>query len=46
MGAMLGGAYFESLLPIVVVVGLVMAGLVFWGRKKPKTKSKRKKRRS
>ena len=45
MGAMLGGAYFEALLPIVVVVGVVMAGLMFWGRKKPKTKSKRRKRK-
>ena len=40
-----GGGYFEALLPIVVVVGLVMAGLMFWGRKKPKAKSKRRKRR-
>ncbi len=40
-----GGASFDALLPIVVVVALVMAGVVFWGRKKPKTKSKRRKRR-
>ena len=40
-----GGGSFEALLPIVVVVGLVMAGLMFWGRKKPKAKSKRRKRR-
>ncbi len=40
-----GGAYFDALLPIVVAVVLVMAGLGFWGRKKRKTKPKRVKRR-
>ena len=40
-----GGVSIEAILPIVVLVVLVMAGVVFWGRKKPKTKFKRRKRK-
>ena len=43
--AVTGGGSFEALLPIVVVVVLVMGGMVLWGRKKPKSKSKRRKHR-
>ena len=38
-------AAFDALLPIVVVVGLVMAGVMFWGQKKTKKKPKRRKLR-
>ncbi len=42
-GAATGGGSFDAILPIVVVVVLVMAGIGFCGRKKPKSKSKRRK---
>ena len=35
-----GGASYDAILPIVVGVVIVMAGLVLWGRKQPKRKSK------
>ncbi len=44
-GAATGGGSFDAILPIFVVVVLVMAGIGFWGRKKPKSKSKRRKHR-
>ncbi len=45
-GAATGGSVsIGAVLPIVVGVVLVMAGVVFWGRKKRKTKSKRRKPR-
>ena len=45
-GTASGGGSLDAILPIIVVVALVMGGIGFWGRKKPKTKSKRRKRRS
>ncbi len=35
-----GGVSYDAILPIVVGVAIVMAGLVLWGRKQPKRKSK------
>ena len=35
-----GGVSYDAILPIVVGVVIVMAGLVLWGRKTPKRKSK------
>ncbi len=35
-----GGASYDAILPIVVGVVIVMAGVVLWGRKTPKRKSK------
>ena len=35
-----GGASYDAILPIVVGVVIVMAGVVLWGRKQPKRKSK------
>ncbi len=44
-GAATGGSSFDAIWPIIIVVTLVMGGIGFWGQKKSKTKSKRKKRR-
>jgi len=41
-----GSASIGAVLPIAVGAVLVVAGVVFWGRKKRKTKSKRRKRRN
>ncbi len=41
-----GSASIGAVLPIAVGAVLVVVGVVFWGRKKRKTKSKRRKRRS
>ena len=35
-----GGASYDAILPIVVGVVIFMAGVVLWGRKQPKRKSK------
>jgi hypothetical protein len=35
-----GGVSYDAILPIVVGVVIVMAGMVLWGRKQPKRKSK------
>ncbi len=40
-----GSASIGAVLPIAVGAVLVVAGVVFWGRKKRKTKPKRRKRR-
>ncbi len=42
----MGSASIGAVLPIAVGAVLVVAGVVFWGRKKRKTKSKRRKRRN
>ncbi len=41
-----GSASIGAVLPIAVGAVLVVAGVVFWGRKKRKTRSKRRKRRN
>ncbi len=41
-----GSASIGAVLPIAVGAVLVVAGVVFWGRKKRKTKPKRRKRRN
>jgi hypothetical protein len=41
-----GSASIGAVLPIAVGAVLVVVGVVFWGRKKRKTKSKRRKRRN
>ncbi len=42
----MGSASIGAVLPIVIGAVLVVVGVVFWGRKKRKTKSKRRKRRN
>ncbi len=41
-----GSASIGAVLPIAVGAVFVVAGVVFWGRKKRKTKSKRRKQRN